>query len=160
MRSVRIATAAGIVAAGLALGATGIAQAATPTAAPAPSPAKIPAAQQAQARAAAAVPAERAGVAKVVPLARASAAQAQERARLVAEQRAKRAAAAKAAGSRAAYRVTASRLNVRSGPGTRYRVVSSLARGARISANTSTVDGFREISAGQWVSVHYLSSVR
>ncbi|HJP76984.1 MAG TPA: hypothetical protein VJ914_22130 [Pseudonocardiaceae bacterium] len=141
MRSVRIAAAAGIVATGLALGAAGIASAATPTAA-APAPA--------QAKSAPAKPA-----AKPAPLHVVKAASARSRAIVSAERAAKTAHV-----TRANYVVTASHLNVRTGPGTKFRVAGTLAKGAHVVASAKTVNGFRQLANGHWVSAHYLKALR
>ena len=62
--------------------------------------------------------------------------------------------------TRANYVVTASHLNVRTGPGTKYRVAGTLAKGAHVVAGTKTVNGFRQLSNGHWVSAHYLKPGR
>lgn len=152
MRSVRIAAAAGIVATGLALGAAGIASAATPSTAPAPAQAKtVPAPAHTKAANTKAAPLR---VVKISPT----------RAKAIAEARAEqakaRAAAAHGTTARANYVVTASRLNVRTGPGTKFRVVGTLAKGAHVVAGSKTVNGFRQLSDGHWVSAHYLKAAR
>jgi uncharacterized protein YgiM (DUF1202 family) len=157
MRSVRIAAAAGIVATGLALGAAGIASAATPSTAPAPAPAQaktVPAPAHTKAASTKAANGRAAGprVVKISPT----------KARAIAEARAEqaKAKAAHSATARANYVVTASHLNVRTGPGTRFRVVGTLARGAHVVAGTKTVNGFRQLSDGRWVGAHYLKAAR
>lgn len=154
MRSVRIAAAAGIVATGLALGAAGIASAATPASAPAPAPAP---AQAKTAPAASTKPAAP-HVVKVSPTKARAIAEA--RAKASAEVRAKATAGRTSKAAHANYVVTASHLNVRTGPGTKYRVVGTLAKGAHVVAGTKTVDGFRQLSNGHWVSAHYLTAGR
>jgi uncharacterized protein YgiM (DUF1202 family) len=151
MRSVRIAAAAGIVATGLALGAAGIASAATPNTAPAPAPAKTGSAP-AKLAPAKTVPAKiHAKPAYTVHLPA-------SKVRALAEARA--AHAKTVAVNRANYVVTASHLNVRTGPGTKYRVAGTLAKGAHVVAGTKTVNGFRELSNGHWVSARYLKAAR
>jgi uncharacterized protein YraI len=55
------------------------------------------------------------------------------------------------------YKVTASGgLNIRSGPGTGYGVVGSLANGANVLATQSTTNGFRQLGTNRWVSATYL----
>ena len=161
MRSVRIAAAAGIVATGLALGAAGIASAATPTTAPAPAaaqaktaPAKISAAKAAQAAAAKPAPKVVAlPASKVRALAEARGAQAKAAAERAAKTKTVQV-------TRANYVVTASHLNVRTGPGTKYRVAGTLAKGAHVVATSTTVNGFRQLTNGHWVSAHYLKAGR
>jgi uncharacterized protein YgiM (DUF1202 family) len=62
--------------------------------------------------------------------------------------------------TRVNYVVTASHLNVRTGPGTKYRVAGTLAKGAHVVADAKTVNGFRQLSNGHWVSAHYLKVAR
>ena len=164
MRSVRIAAAAGIVATGLALGAAGIASAATPNTAPAPAPAQT---KTAPAPTKSAPVQARGGDTNAAPrVVKISPAKARAIAEARAEQLKAAAAHSKTAHTRTAhatranYVVTASHLNVRSGPGTKYRVVGTLARGAHVVAGTKTVDGFRQLSNGHWVSAHYLKAGR
>ncbi|CAL9512545.1 hypothetical protein SUDANB121_03687 [Nocardiopsis dassonvillei] len=55
------------------------------------------------------------------------------------------------------YKVSASGgLNVRSGPGTGYAVVGSLANGAIVNATQSTTNGFRQLGTNRWASATYL----
>ncbi|MEU0488450.1 SH3 domain-containing protein [Nocardiopsis sp. NPDC006139] len=55
------------------------------------------------------------------------------------------------------YKVNASGgLNIRSGPGTGYSIVGSLANGAIVNATQSTTNGFRQIGSSRWVSASYL----
>lgn len=146
MRSVRIAAAAGIVATGLALGAAGIASAATPTAsAPAPAQAKSAPAKPAPLQVVKASPAKSRAISE---------------ARIAQAKAAAERAAKTAHVTRANYVVTASHLNVRTGPGTKYRVAGTLAKGAHVVADAKTVNGFRQLSNGHWVSAHYLKAVR
>ncbi|HEY4023360.1 MAG TPA: hypothetical protein VGM75_32070 [Pseudonocardiaceae bacterium] len=149
MRSVRIAAAAGIVATGLALGAAGIASAATPTPAPAPAPAQV---KSAPVKAAPAT-SDRSAPVRIVKVS-------PTKARAIAEARSAQAktAALSARAVHANYVVTASHLNVRTGPGTKFRVAGTLAKGARVVASTKIVNGFRQLSSGHWVSVHYLKA--
>jgi uncharacterized protein YgiM (DUF1202 family) len=157
MRSVRIAAAAGIVATGLALGAAGIATAATPTAATPTASAPAPA----QAKSA---PAKPVTTAKPAPLhvVKASSAKSHaiSEARIAQAKAAAERAAKTAHVTRANYVVTTSHLNVRTGPGTKYRVAGTLAKGAAVVADTKTVNGFRQLANGHWVSAHYLKAVR
>ncbi|HEY2701940.1 MAG TPA: hypothetical protein VGJ45_41250 [Pseudonocardiaceae bacterium] len=172
MRSVRIAAAAGIVATGLALGAAGIASAATPNNAPAPAQAKTaPAPAKTAPAAVKAVPGKAAPAqvkavpAKTVP-ARTHAKPAPTRTvdlpaskvRALAEARARHAKTVHVTSVN--YVVTASHLNVRTGPGTKYRVAGTLAKGAHVVADAKTVNGFRQLSNGHWVSAHYLKVAR
>jgi uncharacterized protein YgiM (DUF1202 family) len=166
MRSVRIAAAAGIVATGLALGAAGIASAATPNTAPAPAPAQAkavpaPAHSKAPARTKAANTTA-AAHAKAAPLrvVKISPTKAKAIAEARAEHAKAKAAASRGTTARANYLVTASHLNVRTGPGTKFRVVGTLAKGAHVVAGTKTVNGFRQLSDGHWVSAHYLKATR
>jgi 2-oxoglutarate dehydrogenase E1 component len=172
MRSVRIAAAAGIVATGLALGAAGVASAATPNTAPAPAPAQAKTAP-AQAKAVPAKPAPAPAQATAVPAKAVPAKTTPARVhakptrivhlsaskvRAIAAAQAKHAKTAQT--TRANYVVTASHLNVRTGPGTKYRVAGTLAKGAHVVAGTTTVDGFRQLSNGHWISAHYLKAAR
>ncbi|MFD6095457.1 SH3 domain-containing protein [Nocardiopsis flavescens] len=55
------------------------------------------------------------------------------------------------------YKVSASGgLNVRSGPGTGYSVVGSLADGAIVNATQATTNGFRQLGTTRWASSAYL----
>lgn len=55
------------------------------------------------------------------------------------------------------YKVNASGgLNVRSGPGTNYSIVGSLANGAIVNATQSTTNGFRQLGTNRWASSTYL----
>jgi uncharacterized protein YraI len=51
--------------------------------------------------------------------------------------------------------VTASRLNVRSGPGTQYAVVGGLRYLARVTIHEEAA-GWGRVGAGQWVSLRYV----
>lgn len=139
---------------GLALGAAGIASAATPvTSAPAPAQAKSAPAKVAPAKPA---PLHVVGVSSAKSRAMSEARIAKAKA---AAERA--ATAAKTAHvTRVNYVVTASHLNVRTGPGTKFHVAGTLAKGARVAAGTKTVNGFRQLANGRWVSAHYLKAVR
>jgi uncharacterized protein YgiM (DUF1202 family) len=152
MRSVRIVAAAGIVATGLALGAAGIASAATPTTAPVPAHAKSVPVTVVPATNAKPAPAR---IVKVSPTKVRAIAEARGAQAKAAAERAKTAQA-----SKANYAVTASHLNVRTGAGTQYRVAGTLARGAHVVAGTKAVNGFRQLSNGHWVSAHYLKALR
>lgn len=55
--------------------------------------------------------------------------------------------------------VTADVLNVRSGPSTTARTLSSLRTGQTVSATATTQNGFRELSAGHWASNNFLKPV-
>ena len=57
----------------------------------------------------------------------------------------------------AAYIVTADLLNIRSGPGTNYRIIGALKKGSLVHANTIAVNGFRELRPGVWMSARYLA---
>lgn len=50
-------------------------------------------------------------------------------------------------------------LNVRSGPGTGYKVVGSLPKGTKVNVSAVS-NGFSEIGKNKWVSSSYLSSVK
>ena len=54
--------------------------------------------------------------------------------------------------------VTTSRLNVRQGPGTNYRVVGTVLRDQEYNLN-SEVDGWGEIQAGKWISLSYTKTI-
>lgn len=54
--------------------------------------------------------------------------------------------------------VTASALNVRTGPGTTYHVTKSILRGTKVDV-VSEVSGWCELSTGGWVSKTYLSVI-
>ena len=66
-------------------------------------------------------------------------------------------AATTPAPARAEYVVTADLLNIRSGPGVNYRIIGALKKGSLVHANTATVNGFRELRAGVWMSARYLA---
>lgn len=55
--------------------------------------------------------------------------------------------------------VTADVLNVRVGPSTKDRTLSSLRTGQTVSATPTTQNGFRELSAGHWASDTFLKPV-
>ncbi|MEB3274408.1 MAG: SH3 domain-containing protein [Prochlorothrix sp.] len=57
------------------------------------------------------------------------------------------------------YRVTADMLNVRSGPGTEYTIISSLMAGDRISGRASD-SGWVRLGSGNWVAGAYLTEVQ
>lgn len=55
--------------------------------------------------------------------------------------------------------VTADVLNVRSGPSTKDRTLSSLRTGQTVNATGTTRNGFRELSPGHWASNDFLKPV-
>lgn len=55
--------------------------------------------------------------------------------------------------------VTADVLNVRSGPSTKDKTLSSLRTGQTVGATPTTQNGFRELSAGHWASSDFLKPV-
>lgn len=55
--------------------------------------------------------------------------------------------------------VTADILNVRSGPSTSDKVVSTLKTGSTQAATKTTKNGFRELSSGHWASGDFLKPV-
>ena len=61
--------------------------------------------------------------------------------------------------ARAEYVVTAHELNIRSGPGVNYRIIGALKHGSLVHASTTTVNGFRELRPGVWMSARYLAPV-
>lgn len=61
-----------------------------------------------------------------------------------------------------AVRVTTTRLNLRTGPGLSYRVITVLADGTRVTLSGKTSRGYAEVYAGTrrgWVSTQYLAKV-
>ncbi|MFL1432038.1 MULTISPECIES: SH3 domain-containing protein [unclassified Nocardiopsis] len=55
------------------------------------------------------------------------------------------------------YKVSANGgLNIRSGPGTNYSIVGSLANGALVTASQNTTNGFRQLGTNRWASSTYL----
>ena len=69
-------------------------------------------------------------------------------------------AATTPASAKAAYVVTAYELNIRSGPGVNYRIIGALKHGSLVHAGTTTVNGFRELRPGVWMSARYLTPVK
>jgi uncharacterized protein YgiM (DUF1202 family) len=63
------------------------------------------------------------------------------------------------AGGGCKVQVTADVLNVRSGPSTKDKTLSSLRTGQTVSATSTTQNGFRELSAGHWASADFLKTV-
>ncbi|WP_137812426.1 SH3 domain-containing protein [Gandjariella thermophila] len=53
-------------------------------------------------------------------------------------------------------RIDADVLNVRSGPGTGWRVVGTYPRGATTTADPITWNGFRRLGEGRWSASRYL----
>ena len=55
--------------------------------------------------------------------------------------------------------VTADILNVRSGPDDNSRVVDTISGGAKISADRTVRNGFRQLGANRWAAQQYLEPV-